>query len=356
MGGRSAAERVYSHLQMPVSLVVPAYNEAATITTSIRALLQLRYQHFEVIIVNDGSKDDTLATMIRDFELTPFPEAYRVQIKTKPVRGIYRSLKYPNLRVIDKENGGGKADATNAGINAARYPIFYCGDADSILDPHSLEHVVRPFLEDPRTVACGGTVRIINGCVVRGGVLEKVGLPRNPLALVQVVEYLRAFLGGRLGWSAINGMLIVSGAFGVFHRETVVEAGGFRADAIGEDMEMIGAPAPHACCARAALSRRLHPRSRVLDRRTGRYRDVGQAAQALAARSCGESLGEPQAVLRARQRRGGMARVSIFRAIRTAEPAGRGERPHRHGDRLLDGDDVRHEFPCVLSRPRSRSG
>ena len=149
MGGRSAAERVYSHLQMPISLVVPAYNEAATIATSVRALLQLRYQHFEVIIVNDGSKDDTLATMIREFELTPFPEAYRVQIKTKPVRGIYRSLKYPNLRVIDKENGGSKADASNAGINAARYPIFYCGDADSILDPGALEHVVRPFLEDP---------------------------------------------------------------------------------------------------------------------------------------------------------------------------------------------------------------
>ncbi len=239
MGGMSAAERVYSHLQMPVSLVVPAYNEEQTIATSIRALLQLRYQHFEIVVVNDGSKDDTLATLIREFEMTPFPEAYRVQIKTKPVRGIYRSLKYPNLRVIDKENGGGKADAANAGINAARYPIFYVGDADSILDPHSLEHVVRPFLEDPRTVACGGTVRIINGCKVRGGVLEDVGLPTNPLALVQVVEYLRAFLGGRLGWSAINGMLIVSGAFGVFHRDTVVEAGGFRADVIGEDMELI---------------------------------------------------------------------------------------------------------------------
>ena len=239
MGGRSAAERVYSHLQMPISLVVPAYNEAATIATSVRALLQLRYQHFEVIIVNDGSKDETLATLIREFELTPFPEAYRVQIKTRPVRGVYRSHKYPNLRVIDKENGGSKADASNAGINAARYPIFYCGDADSILDPHALEHVVRPFLEDPRTVACGGTVRIINGCKVRGGVLEEVGLPRNPLALVQVVEYLRAFLGGRLGWSAINGMLIVSGAFGVFHRDTVVEAGGYRHDAIGEDMDLI---------------------------------------------------------------------------------------------------------------------
>ncbi|MGQ0383242.1 MAG: glycosyltransferase family 2 protein [Gammaproteobacteria bacterium] len=238
MGGISAAERVYSHLQMPVSLVVPAYNEAATIATSVRALLQLRYQHFEVIIVNDGSKDETLEVLKREFDLRPFPEAYRVQIRTQPVRGVYRSLKHPNLRVVDKENGGGKADATNAGINAARHPIFYCGDADSILDPASLEHVVRPFLEDPRTVACGGTVRIINGCKVRGGVLEQVGLPKNPLALVQVVEYLRAFLGGRLGWSAINGMLIVSGAFGVFHRDTVVAAGGFRADVIGEDMEM----------------------------------------------------------------------------------------------------------------------
>jgi cellulose synthase/poly-beta-1,6-N-acetylglucosamine synthase-like glycosyltransferase len=237
--GASAAERVYSHLQMPVSMIVPAYNEAATIATSVRALLQLRYQHFEVIVVNDGSKDDTLAVLKREFQLQPFPEAYRVQLKTEPVRGIYRSLTHPNLRVIDKENGGGKADAINAGINSARHPIIYAGDADSVLDPHSLEHVVRPFLEDPHTVACGGTVRIINGCTVRGGVLEKVGLPRNPLALVQVVEYLRAFLGGRLGWSAVNGLLIVSGAFGVFHRDTVVEAGGFRADVIGEDMELI---------------------------------------------------------------------------------------------------------------------
>jgi cellulose synthase/poly-beta-1,6-N-acetylglucosamine synthase-like glycosyltransferase len=238
MRGANAAERVYSHLQMPVSMIVPAYNEEATIASSVRALLQLRYQHFEVIVVNDGSKDDTLAVLQREFRLQPFPEAYRVQIKSQPVRGIYRSLTHPNLRVIDKENGG-KADAINVGINSARHPIIYAGDADSVLDPHSLEHVVRPFLEDPTTVACGGTVRIINGCSVRGGVLEKVGLPRNPLALVQVVEYLRAFLGGRLGWSAVNGLLIVSGAFGVFHRDTVVAAGGFRADMIGEDMELI---------------------------------------------------------------------------------------------------------------------
>lgn len=239
LSGGNAAERVYARLEIPISLIVPAYNEEATIVASVRALLQLRYQQFEVIIVNDGSRDGTLAALEKEFELRPFPEAYRVQVRSKPVRGIYRSLTHPNLRVVDKENGGSKADASNAGLNAARYPLFYCGDADSVLDPDSLRRAVRPFLEDPHTVACGGTVRIINGCRVRGGFLERVGLPRNPLALVQIIDYLRAFLGGRLGWAPINGLLIVSGAFGVFHRQTVIDAGGYRPEAIGEDMDLV---------------------------------------------------------------------------------------------------------------------
>ena len=234
-----AAERVYAHLELPVSLIVPAYNEQATIVASVRALLQLRYQLYEVIVVNDGSRDGTLAELEREFALEPFPEAYHVQVPSKPVRRIYRSRTHPNLRVIDKENGGGKADASNAGLNAARYPLVYCGDADSVLDPGALERVVRPFLEDSRTVACGGTVRIVNGCKVRGGFLESIGLPRNPLALVQIVEYLRAFLGGRMGWSPMNALLIVSGAFGIFHRQTLIDVGGWRSDVIGEDMELV---------------------------------------------------------------------------------------------------------------------
>jgi cellulose synthase/poly-beta-1,6-N-acetylglucosamine synthase-like glycosyltransferase len=237
--GTGVAERVYSHLQLPVSLIVPAYNEEATIVISVRALLQLRYQRYEVIIVNDGSRDGTLAALQKEFALEPFPEAYHVQVPSKPVRRIYRSSTHPNLRVIDKENGGGKADASNAGLNAARYPLVYCGDADSVLDPSALERVVRPFLEDSRTVACGGTVRIVNGCRVRAGFLESIRLPRNPLALVQIIEYLRAFLGGRMGWSPINGLLIISGAFGVFHRQTLIDAGGWRGDVIGEDMELV---------------------------------------------------------------------------------------------------------------------
>ena len=234
----AAGDNVFSSLDLPISLIVPAYNESATIITSIRAMLQLEYPDYEVLVVNDGSKDDTLQKLIDEFDLRPFPEAYRQRIPCKPVRAIYGSPRYPMLRVIDKENGS-KADAMNAGINACRYPIFCAVDADSVLQLDSLRRAVRPFLEDPNVVAAGGTVRIANGCSVRGGFVESVGLPRNLLALVQVVEYLRAFLFGRMGWDYMNAVLIVSGAFGVFDKETVVHVGGYRSDTIGEDMELI---------------------------------------------------------------------------------------------------------------------
>jgi cellulose synthase/poly-beta-1,6-N-acetylglucosamine synthase-like glycosyltransferase len=228
----------HSGFEPPISLIVPAYNEQGLIVSSLRSLLQLSYPEFELVVVNDGSKDETLDVLKREFKLAVFPEAYRNRLPSKPVRGIYLSTIYPNLRVIDKENGG-KADSSNAGINAARYPLFVTMDADSILLRDSLQRAVQPFLEDPQTVACGGTIRIANGCQVRGGFLERAGLPRNPLALIQVVEYLRAFLFGRLGWAPMNGLLVISGAFGLFHKETVVSVGGFRTDTIGEDMELV---------------------------------------------------------------------------------------------------------------------
>lgn len=230
--------RAYSGQEPPVSILVPAYNEEASIAASVRSMLQLTYAEYELVVVNDGSTDGTLETLRREFGLLPFPEAYRRQIPTREIRAIYRSTKFPNLRVIDKLNGG-KADSLNAGINAARYPLFCGVDADSILQRDSLERVTQPFLRDPSVVATGGTIRIANGCEVAGGFLTRVGLPRNPLALFQVVEYLRAFLFGRLGWSAVNGMLIISGAFGVFRKDAVVSVGGYRSDTIGEDMELI---------------------------------------------------------------------------------------------------------------------
>lgn len=230
--------RAFSGLEPPISILVPAFNEEATIAASVRSMLQLSYAEFEVIVVNDGSRDGTLEVLKREFAMLPFPEAYRVQLKTRPIKGIFRSQRYPNLRVIDKVNGG-KADSLNAGINAARYPLFCGVDADSILQRNSLQRVVKPFLNDATVVAAGGTVRVANGCEVSGGFLTKVGLPRNIWALFQVVEYLRAFLFGRLGWSAINGMLIISGAFGLFKKEAVILAGGYRTNTIGEDMELV---------------------------------------------------------------------------------------------------------------------
>lgn len=225
-------------LDLPITVIVPAYNEALTLGESVRALLQLEYPQFEIVVVNDGSRDGTLQALVEEFSLRPFPEAYRVRLATQPVRSVYRSTVYPQLRVIDKANGG-KADSINAGINAARYPIFCVIDADSVLQRDSLRRAIQPFLDDATTVAAGGTIRIANGCRVSGGFLEQVDLPRHPLALFQIVEYLRAFLFGRLGWSPMNALLIVSGAFGLFRKEAVVAAGGFRADTIGEDMELI---------------------------------------------------------------------------------------------------------------------
>ena len=222
---------------LPISIVVAAYNEAAVIVASVQSLLQLNYSEFELVIANDGSKDDTLEVLKREFRLVLFPEAYRIRIQTTRVRGIYLSAIHPNLRVIDKENGG-RADSLNAAINAARYPLICVIDADSVLERDSLKRLVEPFLEDPRTIACGGTIRIANGCQVRGGFLERAGLPTNWWALFQVIECLRAFLFGRLGWSPLNGLLIVSGAFGLFNKEVVVSVGGYKKGTIGEDMEL----------------------------------------------------------------------------------------------------------------------
>ena len=230
--------QVFSGLDPAISLLVPAFNEETGISASIRSMLQLSYSEFEIIVINDGSRDKTMDVLQRAFSLQPFPEAVDARLATQPIRGVYRSTTHSNLRVIDKDNGG-KADSLNAGINLARHPLFCGVDADSILERDSLQRVVRPFLRDWRVVATGGTVRVANGCEIQDGFLTNVKLPRNPWALFQVVEYLRAFLFGRLGWSQLNAMLIISGAFGLFKTSVVVAAGGYRPKTIGEDMELV---------------------------------------------------------------------------------------------------------------------
>jgi cellulose synthase/poly-beta-1,6-N-acetylglucosamine synthase-like glycosyltransferase len=229
--------QVFSGLEPPVSIVASAYNEAATIVGSVRSLLQLNYPEFEVVVCNDGSTDDTLEILRREFQLVEYPETRTPAIGTRPVRAYYRSKTRPNLRVIDKENGG-RADGLNASINIAQYPLVCAIDADSILQRDSLYLVVQPFVTDPQVVAAGGTIRVANGCQVRDGFLVGIGLPRNWVALFQIVEYLRAFLFGRVGWNRMNALLIISGAFGVFRRDVVTAAGGYHPGTLGEDMEL----------------------------------------------------------------------------------------------------------------------
>jgi len=221
-----------------ISILVPAYNEAMNIADSIRSLLFLNYPLYEIIIVNDGSTDKTLETVVRSFELVRAPISYQDLVNTRTVRGVYRSIANEDLTAIDKENGG-KADAINAALNAARFPLVCVIDADSLLEEHALTRAVLPFIEQPETIAVGGVVRLANGCKIDHGRVVEVGLPNSELGRFQVVEYLRAFLAGRVAMSAINGLMIISGAFGVFRRESVVAVGGFQHDTVGEDMELV---------------------------------------------------------------------------------------------------------------------
>lgn len=228
----------YASFLTPISVLVPAYNEQETIASSVLSLLQLTYPEYEVIVINDGSKDDTLQVLKDSFALTLSSATCPIRLPCQQIRGIYQSSRYPNLKVIDKANGG-KADALNAGVNLSRFPLFCGVDADSILQRDSLLRIIRPFLEDPDAIAAGGTVRIANGCQVKDGLLLKAALPNKLLPQLQIVEYLRGFLFGRLGWSSLNALLIISGAFGLFKKDLVIEVGGYRHKTIGEDMELV---------------------------------------------------------------------------------------------------------------------
>ncbi|HJP84662.1 MAG TPA: glycosyltransferase family 2 protein [Gemmatimonadaceae bacterium] len=227
-----------STLSPTISILAPAYNEEATIEVSLRALLALHYPSLEVIVVSDGSKDKTVQVLIEKFDLVPVKTIYERKINTKAVRSLYRSSTYPGLVVVDKENGG-KADALNVGLSFARGELVCAMDADTLIEADGLQRMVRPFLYATDVVATGGTIRVVNGSQVKHGRVEKTAVPTNLLAGIQVVEYLRAFLFGRLGWNRLGGNIIISGAFGLFQREAVLNAGGYLHDTVGEDMELV---------------------------------------------------------------------------------------------------------------------
>ncbi len=233
-------DRIFSDSNTPgVSVLMPAYNEEVNVGISVKGILNLQYPRLEVVVINDGSTDKTLEVLQGEFRLVKASRAMHHALPTKNVRAVYRSLTHENLVVIDKENGG-KADSLNAGINVSRNPYFLAIDADAVLEEDALLRVIRPVVEDPdRVVAVGGVVRIANGCEIKRARMETVHLPREVLPICQVVEYLRAFLASRMGFSRINGLLIISGAFGLFEKKSVLKVGGYRTDTVGEDMELV---------------------------------------------------------------------------------------------------------------------
>ncbi len=224
---------------VPVSVIIPAYNEAVTIESTIRSLLALDYRLYEIIVVDDGSTDDTAAVVREVFQMHPVHRPVQRRIKCQPVEGIFEShaFKVP-ITLVSKKNGG-KADALNMGINASKYPYFLCLDADSILQHDSLEKIVRPVLEDDNVVAVGGTVRPSNGAEIEDGKVIRYRMPSRILACMQVLEYDRSFLAARIMFDKYNGNIIISGAFGLFKKSVVIDAGGYETDTMGEDMELV---------------------------------------------------------------------------------------------------------------------
>lgn len=228
-----------SPLVPALSLLAPAHNESLTIRESVRAMLKLNYPDHEVIVINDGSTDDTFRILIEEFRLYKSGRVSLGTLRTRPIKGIYESRDPIRLVVVDKPNSG-KADSLNAGLNVARSPLVAVVDSDSLIEPGALLQLAKPFLEDPdRTLASGGIVRVVNGCDVEHDQVTRVRVPSSLLPRFQAVEYLRAFLGGRIAFSFLNSLLVISGAFGLFRRDVLLAAGGFYTRTVGEDMELV---------------------------------------------------------------------------------------------------------------------
>lgn len=225
-----------------VSLIAPAYNEGRTIVENVKSLLAINYNNFDVIVVNDGSKDNSIEVLTAAFDLVPSNIVYVPKIATKEVKAIYKSSNkaFSKLVVVDKLNGG-KADALNVGMNVSENPYLVCIDVDCIMEKDVLLKLAKPYLESSgkRIIATGGVVRIANSCIIKSGKLVEVRAPQNLLARIQVIEYLRAFILGRMAWSKLDGLLIISGAFGMFDKEIALRCGGYDTGTVGEDMELI---------------------------------------------------------------------------------------------------------------------
>ncbi len=222
---------------LPVSFLIPAYNEETTIVSSLKSLLAMHYPEFEVIVANDGSKDATLEVLKEAFGLVESLPGPRRFAQHAPLRSAWRSTTHAGLLVVDKENGG-RADAINAALEQARYPVVVVTDADSLIDPVALQKAGTRFLDAPHLMGMGGTIRVVNEAAVVGGAVLEPRTPRNFIARWQQLEYLRAFIAARAAMSQVGCLISISGAFGLFRRSALLTVGGLRVDTVGEDLEL----------------------------------------------------------------------------------------------------------------------
>lgn len=236
-------EIMTSNKSPSISIIAPAYNESLNIVENVRSLLSNHYVNYDVIIINDGSKDDSLEQLIKVYDLVKVDYLINEQIATMPLReGIFKSVNpaFEKLIVVDKENGG-KSDALNMGLNISESDFVACIDVDCLLLEDSLQKMMKPFLEttDKKVIAAGGVIRISNSCIVKDGKLYDVNFPKKLMEQGQILEYIRAFLLGRMAWSRLNGLLVISGAFGLFDKRIAIKVGGYDRNTVGEDMELV---------------------------------------------------------------------------------------------------------------------
>jgi len=222
-----------------ISLIAPAYNTEPVIVASARSLLASDYEPLEVVIVDDGSEDGTTEALTRAFDLIELPVGDRLAIATAPIERVYVSRSDPRLRVVRKLNGG-RSDAINAGLNVAGKELVAFVDADTLLEADALKRIGEVFAVDPdEVIAVGGTIRIANGSLIDHNIVTTPRVSHHGVEASQTAEYLRGFLAGRIAWSRLNGLLIISGAFGVFRRDLIRAAGGLSKETLGEDMELV---------------------------------------------------------------------------------------------------------------------
>lgn len=224
---------------VPISILVPAYNEELTILDTVKSLCILDYPEFEVIVIDDGSIDQTAEILIHALQLKKTERPIRRQVYCQDATEVYETV-YSGIPItLVRKKNGGKGDALNMGINISRYPYFLSLDADSVLQKDTMKKLIMPVLSDSRVIAVGGMVQVANEMVIEDGEIKAFRFPKKFVVLMQMLEYSRTFMAMRMFLDSFNSNLIISGTCGLFRKDIVIQTNGYKTDTVGEDMELV---------------------------------------------------------------------------------------------------------------------